>query len=59
MRVHLSKGVKKRISRRCMHVRSGGEMVDTGDLKSPGSNAVLVRVRSRASFIINGLGIKT
>ena len=29
---------------------SGGEMVDTGDLKSPGSNSVLVRVQSRALF---------
>ena len=34
---------------------SGGEMVDTGDLKSPGRNPVLVRLQSRALFIIKYL----
>jgi hypothetical protein len=30
-----------------MAIRPGGEMVDTGDLKSPGSNPVRVRVPPR------------
>ena len=32
-------------------IRRGGGMVDTGDLKSPGSNTVPVRVRSPAPKI--------
>lgn len=31
---------------------SSGGMVDAGDLKSPGSNAVLVQVQFRAPFLL-------
>ena len=39
----------------CFCKSSSGGMVDTGDLKSPGSNAVPVRVRPRASLIFSDL----
>lgn len=35
--------------RNTLYTCSGGEMVDTGDLKSPGLTAVPVRVRPRAN----------
>lgn len=37
-------------------IRRCGGMVDTGDLKSPGSNTVPVRVRSPAPFLVQASG---
>jgi hypothetical protein len=40
-----------------LSIGSDGGTVDTGDLKSPGSNPVRVRIPLRASLILNELSL--